>query len=95
MRIARLENGIVTNIEIADQQWIDAQPDTSVFIPFTDENPAVMGGDFVDGYFYSPQPYPSWVRSTGVWQPPTPMPTDGKKYGWDEDEQAWVETPAG
>lgn len=46
--------------------------------------------------FVAPQPYPSWtLDANNDWQPPTPMPTDGKKYGWDEDEQAWVETPAG
>lgn len=40
--------------------------------------------------FVSPQPYPSWtLDSNHDWQPPTPMPTDGKNYKWDELLQTW------
>ena len=46
--------------------------------------------------FVAPQPYTSWsLDENHDWQPPTPMPTDGKFYGWDEDALAWVEVPAG
>jgi hypothetical protein len=43
--------------------------------------------------FIAPQPYPSWtlVEATCQWESPTPMPTDGKMYTWDEDTTAWVE----
>lgn len=41
--------------------------------------------------FISPQPYPSWTRGGSFWNPPTPMPTDGKMYSWIEAELAWVE----
>jgi len=36
--------------------------------------------------FIPPQPFPSWVvnEATCQWQAPTPMPTDGKRYSWDE-----------
>jgi hypothetical protein len=27
------------------------------------------------------QPYPSWTWANKVWNPPTPMPTDGKMMG--------------
>ena len=42
--------------------------------------------------FYNPVgPYPSWSLDENYdWQPPTPMPTDGKDYDWDEDGQTWV-----
>ena len=50
---------------------------------------AWVGGDYVGGYFYPPQPFPSWTRSEGEWQPPVPMPTDGERYEWDEDAQEW------
>lgn len=46
--------------------------------------------------FVQPQPFPSWTLDENHdWQPPTPMPTDGKFYRWDEDDQEWVEVPAG
>lgn len=43
--------------------------------------------------FYAPQPWPSWTldEDTCWWQPPVPMPTDGKNYVWDEDVQNWKE----
>ena len=46
--------------------------------------------------FIPPQPYPSWTMSedTCLWSAPTPMPTDGKTYKWDEATLAWVEVTA-
>ena len=43
--------------------------------------------------FIPPKPYASWVlnESTCLWNPPTPMPTDGKMYTWDEDTTSWTE----
>lgn len=42
--------------------------------------------------FYAPQPYPSWTRNseTYLWEAPTPMPTDGGPYRWDEATTSWV-----
>lgn len=41
--------------------------------------------------FIAPKPYPSWLldEATCQWQTPTPMPTDGKRYSWDEPTLAW------
>jgi hypothetical protein len=43
--------------------------------------------------FIPPKPFNSWVinEETCRWDPPTPMPTDGKMYRWDEDTTSWVE----
>ena len=41
--------------------------------------------------FVSPQPFPSWIRSGSLWNPPTPYPTDDKKYTWDEETTSWIE----
>ena len=48
--------------------------------------------DTVNDVFYPQQPYPSWTISapTWTWTPPTPMPTDGKQYRWDEPSKSWV-----
>lgn len=42
--------------------------------------------------FISPQPFPSWTlnNETADWDPPVPMPTDGKMYNWDESKTKWV-----
>lgn len=43
--------------------------------------------------FIPPKPFASWLLNTSVcqWEPPVPMPQDGKLYGWDETSQSWVE----
>ena len=47
--------------------------------------------------FIPPQPYPSWLLNTITcrWEAPTPYPTDGQMYAWDEATLSWVlmETP--
>ena len=43
--------------------------------------------------FYPPQPFPSWTlnHTSFTWGAPTPMPTDGKMYTWDEATTSWKE----
>lgn len=43
--------------------------------------------------FVPPKSYPSWVlnNATANWEAPTPMPTDGKLYNWDEATLSWIE----
>jgi len=41
--------------------------------------------------FVSPQPHPSWALDANAqWQPPTPYPTDGGMYLWDEATTSWA-----
>lgn len=49
--------------------------------------------DEVRDAFIPPKPYPSWVlnEDSCLWDSPTPYPTDGKQYTWDEDTTSWVE----
>ena len=55
-------------------------------------NPAYIGGTFDTGYFYPPQPYPSWSKDgEGNWTAPVSVPDDGGRYQWDETNQEWVE----
>jgi hypothetical protein len=51
--------------------------------------------DAVNDVFYAPQPFQSWVlnSSTWLWEAPILMPTDGKRYGWDESTLSWIEIP--
>lgn len=43
--------------------------------------------------FIAPKPFNSWVlnEDTCLWDAPTPYPTDGKIYKWDEALISWVE----
>jgi hypothetical protein len=52
--------------------------------------------DRTNDVFYAPQPYASWVlnKTTWSWEAPVAMPTDDKRYTWDEATTSWVEAPA-
>lgn len=71
---------------------LDGEPDNGVALR---KNYAGIGYiyDATRDAFYTPQPYPSWIlnEDTCIWEAPTPMPTDGKLYRWDEDTTSWVE----
>ena len=55
-------------------------------------NPAYVGGDYFEGFFYPEQPYPSWLRNgQGNWKAPVPYPNDKKEYRWDEELGIWDE----
>jgi hypothetical protein len=43
--------------------------------------------------FIPPQPWASWTlnETTCQWEPPVAYPTDGKRYGWFEPNQQWIE----
>jgi hypothetical protein len=50
--------------------------------------------DHSNDVFYPPQPFPSWTISAAtnwLWTAPTPCPTDGNLYTWDEATTTWVE----
>ena len=43
--------------------------------------------------FIPPQQFASWTlnETSCIWEAPTPRPTDGKVYAWDEAQLAWVD----
>lgn len=42
--------------------------------------------------FIAPQPFPSWTLDANHdWQPPTPLPSEGGPWSWDEETLSWVE----
>lgn len=59
------------------------------------KNYAGIGYTFDGTGFAAPQPYASWTLNadTYLWAAPTPMPTDGKAYSWNEADLEWVEIP--
>jgi hypothetical protein len=57
------------------------------------KNYAGIGFHYDGTGFYAPQPYDSWTlnSTTYLWEAPTPYPTDGKMYEWNEADQRWDE----
>lgn len=109
---ARVENGVVTQVIVAEQDVIDSGLFGTGWVQ-TSYN--THGGQHPEGRplrknyagightydaardaFIPLQPFPSWVLSedTCLWNAPTPIPEDGKKYTWDESTTSWVEAPA-
>jgi hypothetical protein len=45
--------------------------------------------------FIPPKPHSKWVlnETTCLWDAPTQMPNDGKRYSWDDAAGNWVEVP--
>lgn len=82
--LALVIDGIVENVIVANDDFL-----ADNYIEYTESNPAYIGGDYVDGYFYTLQPYASWTRLLGNWVPPIPYPNNGLTYNWDEENQDW------
>ena len=107
---AKVENGIVTQVIVAEQDVIDSglfgagwvQTSYNTYggahknggAPLR-KNYAGVGYTYDSGRdaFIPPKPYASWVlnETTCLWDAPTPMPTDNKRYSWNEEQLAWVE----
>jgi len=106
---AKVENGIVTQVIVAEQDVIDSGLFGTGWIQTSynthggqhpegrplRKNYAGIGYiyDSVRDAFIAPKPFASWVlnETTCQWGAPTPMPTDGKHYTWDENSLSWVE----
>jgi hypothetical protein len=79
-------------------EWVQTSYNTSGGVHSSGKLPihknyAGIGYTFDGIGFAAPQPYPSWTKdaATYLWNPPTPMPTDDKRYTWDEATTSWVE----
>jgi hypothetical protein len=62
------------------------------------KNYAGIGYTYDEGRdaFIAPKPFASWVldEETCQWKAPVDMPTDDKRYSWDEESKSWVEVTA-
>jgi hypothetical protein len=97
--------GVVENVIVADQDFIDAQPDASSYVqtfadangdPAKGYNYASIGGKFIAASkaFAAAQPYASWVLDDKfAWKSPVPMPAakEGSFFSWDEAAVNWKE----
>jgi hypothetical protein len=100
MHYAKVQDGIVTQVIVAEpdffERFIDSSPgewiETSNSLR---KNYAGKGYSYdteLDA-FIPPKPYPSWILNevSCNWESPVPMPADNKHYIWDEESQAWLE----
>jgi len=59
------------------------------------KNYAGVGYTYDEGRnaFIAPKPYASWLlnETTAQWKAPVDMPTDDKRYTWNEATTSWVE----
>lgn len=95
------ENNVVVNIVVVHEDT----PETPTLIEYNDNDPAYIGGDYFEGKFYPPKPYPSWIRGTyrisqhnldtkHGWVAPKPIPDipeehEGIERVWDETKKDW------
>ena len=98
---AKLNNNIVTEVIVSEKDFINSGLVGDEFLWIQTsynsnfrKNYAGIGFtyDKTRDAFIPPQPYASWVlvEETCQWEAPTPMPTDGNNYNWNEDTLAWV-----
>ena len=87
------ENGVVVNWIV----WADHTPDQLIAEGITDFQEVTglspMPGvgwtwNETDGY-RQPQPFPSWTWNGVDWEAPTPEPSEGGPYSWNEQTQSW------
>jgi hypothetical protein len=87
----------VINILVIDSENIEFLSKKN-YVKYTSDNPASVGGDYFENFFYPPQPYPSWTRKNGKWIAPIENPNVGdeyleSKYIWNEIQQNWFPEP--
>ena len=108
---AKVNNGIVEQVIVAEPEFFDTFVDTSAG-EWIQTSYNTRGGQHPEGrplrktfagigYIYDcdrdafipPQPYASWLlnEDTCLWDAPTPYPTGGKEYQWDEATVSWIE----
>tara|TARA_B110000902_G_C14128588_1_gene521028 strand:+ start:192 stop:548 length:357 start_codon:yes stop_codon:yes gene_type:complete len=107
---AKVVQGKVTEVIVAEQEFIDSFVDTSPGM-WIQTSYNTVGGIHTDGgtplrknfasegfaydvdkdAFIPPQDFPSWTlnETTCLWEAPTPMPSDGQSYVWNETDTQW------
>jgi len=101
---AKVENGIVTEVIVAEQDVIDTGLFgsgwvQSSYVENNEQRPRHKNFAGI-GYTYDQQkdafiplkPYASWTlnNETCLWNAPVACPDDGKRYAWDEATLSWV-----
>ena len=97
---AKVVDNVVTNVLVADQDFIDNLLDTSPgrwIETFLDgskrKNYAGIGFTYDEerDAFIAPKPFASWTlnEETCRWEPPVALPDTENRYTWNEETQQW------
>ena len=94
-----------TFVDSSPGQWIQTSYNTRGNVHYAPDSNEPDGGvalrgnyagigytyDNVNDVFYPSKPFNSWLLSTEtwLWEPPIPLPDDGKPHRWDEDSLSW------
>jgi hypothetical protein len=96
------ENNIVIQVNVIDEDFFETNPDryTGRWIK-TSYNNNIRKNFAGIGYTYDPErdafiapkPYTKWIlnEETCQWEAPTPYPTDGLMYVWNDNREEWEE----
>ena len=92
------DDNIVTRVAVVSQEFLEANPErysgvwVETFFDTAGKQYAGVGYEYLPASqnFRAQQPYPSWTWANNTWNAPTPYPTDGESYLWNEAELAWV-----
>jgi hypothetical protein len=78
MNYARVIDGEIVEVIVAEQEWISSQSEKLEYIRTSDIKGFCGIGSKInleDGYFYPPRPHDLWVRDgQGSWRPPLEKP---------------------
>jgi hypothetical protein len=95
---AKIENGIVTEVIVAEQDYIDTLDGQWVQTSYNAKirkNYAGIGYTYDEkaDAFIAPKPFESWKLNnvTYQWETPIPMPQSEKICYWDEASLSWKE----
>jgi|LakMenEpi03Aug12_release.lakeMendotaPanAssembly.Ray.scaffolds.fasta_scaffold860129_2 hypothetical protein len=100
---AKIENNIVTNVIVAEQDFIESgaagDPTTWVQTSYNStirENYAGIGYVYFPDLdmFVPPKTFESWILDevNGKWDAPTQKPDGDKNYIWNEESLSWIES---
>lgn len=108
---AKVENGVVTNVLVAEQDFVDTQAGTWVQTSYNThggqhtfggtplrKNYAGIGYTYDstrDAFIHHSLTQVDAKRNNLFVEPPTERPADGKFYVWNEDTTSWVEDAEG
>lgn len=94
-RFARLKNGVVHSVIVADQRFIDSGAVGAGWIPAQAKTFAGVGSTFDAGRnaFIAKQQFPSWAldEQTCQWKPPKTAPPSQAMLIWSEPDREWID----
>jgi len=87
---AKIENGIVVDIIVTDNNFIN--PIEGHWVNYTENDMVGVGCTYtIEEGFRPPKPYSGWVwnETYKYWEAPVQLPDEENIYEWDNDTESW------